>query len=85
MENKRFRFGVIVAGNDGTYYKQFILATTTLQMAREIAGTIKGKACAVVEIIPGRAIVSGSMAGRAYTNDKGGGVKILEERKAVPV
>lgn len=83
MKNKRF--GVLIGGQDGTYCRQVVLTTGSLERAREIAKTIKGRPVAVVEVIPGRASGSGSMAGRPFTREEGGGVEILEERKAAMV
>ncbi len=87
MKNKRY--GVIVAGCDGIYCRKFILRTDTLHRARKLAGVlakiIKGQAVAVVELIPGRVIGHGSIEGRPFTREEGGGVKILEERKAAMV
>lgn len=83
MKNKRF--GVLIGGQDGTYYRQVILTTGSLERAREIAKTIKGRPVAVVEVIPGRVIRHGSIEGRPFTREEGGGVKILEERKAAMV
>lgn len=87
MENKRF--GVIVAGCDGIYCRKFVLRTATLHGARKVAGElakiIKGQAVAVVELIPGRVIGHGTIEGRPFTREEGGGVKILEERKAAMV
>lgn len=83
MKNKRF--GVLIGGQDGTYCRQVVFTTGSLERAREIAKTIKGRPVAVVEVIPGRASGSGSMAGRPFTREEGGGVKILEERKAAMV
>lgn len=85
MKNKRF--GVILEGQDGTYYKRFILATDTLQRARELAGEFMGMGAnvAIVDVIPGRVIGHGIIKGRTFTREEGGGVKILEERKAAMV
>ena len=85
MKNKRF--GVILEGQDGTYYKRFILATDTLQRARELAGEFMGMGAnvAIVEIIPGGAIGCGKSWGMERTDEIGGEVKILEERKAAMV
>ena len=87
MENKRF--GVIVADCDGIYCRKVVLRTATLHGARkvasELAKIIKGQAVAVVELIPGRVIGHGSIEGRPFTREEGGGVKILEERKAAMV
>ena len=60
MKNKRF--GVLIGGQDGTYCRQVVFTTGSLERAREIAKTIKGRPVAVVEVIPGRASGSGSMA-----------------------
>lgn len=82
MENKRF--GVIVAGCE-----KFALRTNTLHGARkvasELAKIIKGQAVAVVELIPGRVIGHGTIEGQPFTREIGGGVKILEERKAAMI
>lgn len=83
MKNKRF--GVLIGGQDGTYCRQVVLTTGSLERAREIAKTIKGRPVAVVELIPGRVIGHGTIEGRPFTREKGGGVKILEERKAAMV
>lgn len=83
MKNKRF--GVLIGGQDGTYCRQVVLTTGSLERAREIAKTIKGRPVAVVELIPGRVIGHGTIEGRPFTREEGGGVKILEERKAAMV
>lgn len=83
MKNKRF--GVLIGGQDGTYCRQVVLTTGSLERARAIAKTIKGRPVAVVELIPGRVIGHGSIEGRPFTREEGGGVKILEERKAAMV
>ncbi len=83
MKNKRF--GVLIGGQDGTYCRQVVLTTGSLERAREIAKTIKERPVAVVELIPGRVIGHGTIEGRPFTREEGGGVKILEERKAAMV
>lgn len=83
MKNKRF--GVLIGGQDGTYCRQVVITTGSLERAREIAKRIKGRPVAVVELIPGRVIGHEIIKGRTFTREEGGGVKILEERKAAMV